>query len=214
MISLDIAFDLDGVLADFFKSLWKQYGDKYGIYYDDIIMTKPDLHSVFPAVVAELMYDIFNAPGFYANLEPYPGAIEVLNMLHNTGHKVYFCTSPSNRDIPGTNLRAINPHSASGKIDWINKYVPHLGRNVTITKDKWRFKADVLVEDTPEKLAPWCEAHPNGLGILIDRPWNRYFTESESKIPAIHRTVLDYVPELIRRWTLRGEHQASSGIQA
>jgi 5'(3')-deoxyribonucleotidase len=200
-----IAWDIDGVLGMFIEDLFDEYnhmrvdeerrgGRKRDVIYTPDMMIKPQLHDVFPMQIAEEMYHIFNSPGFYARLRPYAGAVDLVNATIDAGYESFILTSPSNHFVAKHRVRAINPHSAAGKIEWVVNHWPRLGRLITLTKQKEYVFADFIVEDTPDNVIKWCARHPEGVGILIDRPWNQHAELPSNAV----RTPLNKVFEVIK----------------
>lgn len=114
-------------------------------------------------IIREVMAD----PGFYAELEPIPGAIEALYEMVAAEHQVFLVTSPW----------VSNPTCASDKLRWVEQ---HLGTNwskrTIITADKTVVAGDVLFDDkgniTGIDTPPWRQ-------ILVDQPHNH---EIEGKV--------------------------------
>lgn len=83
---------------------------------------------------------IRNAPGFFAGLDPLPGAIGTLTTLLELGHEVFITTAPL----------------SEYRNCVLEKYLhidAHLGREwtkrIVMTKDKTLVHGDVLIDDKP-----------------------------------------------------------------
>jgi len=166
--------DMDGVLTDFFGSVFDRYFEATGVRY-----TPDDLkaHEISSLVGKEEYFNrvepIYNKPGFFADLKPYPGAIETMREVIAEGHSVEIVTAPTLIYHPIAKRRVINGRVAAEKIDWLARHLPEVAeRNVTITKDKTNVDGDVFVEDSAHNFVPWAQAHPKGLVYVVARPWN------------------------------------------
>jgi 5'(3')-deoxyribonucleotidase len=106
----------------------------------------------------------WRAPGLAASLSDYPGAVDGVGALRAFADVVAL-TAP---------LRS-NATWGSEREEWLRRHFGFAGADVDIiiTGAKWRIPGAVLVEDRPETLAAWMEAWPQGVGVLIDRPYNR-----------------------------------------
>lgn len=88
----------------------------------------------------EIIERIMCSPGFYARLEPIPGAKTALNALLKQGNDVRIVTAPY----------ISNPTCASDKLNWVVKhYGSHWGARVIMTNDKTAIRGDVLIDDRP-----------------------------------------------------------------
>jgi len=110
------------------------------------------------AVIAQVMA----RPGFYRELEPFPGAVEALKTMLAAGHEVEIVSS----NWPD------NPSCADDKIAWVRE---HLGkdwvRRVTLTHDKAAVRGDILIDDRPD--IPGAE-HTEWVQVLFDQPYNQH----------------------------------------
>ena len=160
-----IALDLDGVVVDFYGALVLTYNERYGenLSLDDIDC---DLETLGPEVSSKLIA-IFNEEDWFHNLKPLPNAINIVGSYPTLGYRVIICTAPA-RDLDGL----INGKSAAEKFVWIHEHLPFWGNDVIITKHKKMVEADIIVDDTPANIINWCQEHPEGVGYLIDQPWN------------------------------------------
>lgn len=107
--------------------------------------------------VSEIMAD----PGFYARLEPFPGAVEAAKQASAYGFENFIATSPW---WP-------NPSCLQDKADSVAK---HLGEDwlprLILGSPKWVIAGDILVDDRPDiehsDIAPWSQ-------VLYDQPYNQ-----------------------------------------
>lgn len=139
---MHILVDMDGVIAGFdrgFLDIWKvTHPDEP--FYPIEERTVFHLHEQYGPEYSDKIRAITSAPGFFRNLPPIPGAVDILPELINRGHLVQICTSPMSK----------TPTCLQEKYDWV---VEHLGddlaRTMIIAKDKTMIKGDVLVDDRP-----------------------------------------------------------------
>ena len=192
---VQVWFDMDGVLADFDKSIDND---------EELISYREDLDNLidaeFPdyqgldndALKAKLKSDlaenpedegfkklkkthkIYNkrvfklagAPGFFKNLELMPMAVEMLKKAHEiTGKKPNICTAPMGNENNPRN------HSVLEKKDWISKYFNNLVNHVEVTVDKGRVARgphDILIDDRQKYIDKFTNA--GGSGILFKDP--------------------------------------------
>lgn len=188
----DVLLDMDGVCCDFMGRVFSIYAERHGRLYTDDEILEHDLASTVGWQVYDVMAGIFNEPGFFLALQPYPGAIDVVNEVIDAGHHVEICTSPT--VIRGPNgVKKINAHCLHEKLEWIAHHLPRLAKQVTITKNKRLVKGDFLIDDGDHNILPWCQAHPAGLGLVVNRPWN-----SKMILPQNSRRItLDELPRVL-----------------
>jgi len=97
-------------------------------------------------------------PGFCAGIPWYPGAQAFLNSLKMLGD-VIAVTAPYKDGRTWQYERA----------RWL---APYIKRQIH-TAHKELIGGDVLIEDSLEIAERWQKAHPSGIAILTDRPWNQ-----------------------------------------
>jgi len=189
----DLLLDMDGCVADFHGHLFALYAARYGVVYLPDTFKEHDLVKTVGWPVYRMMVEIFNEPEFFREIPPYPGAVEIVNRLLDDGHTIEICTSPTSVRMPDGTKR-INPHCLNGKMDWVARHMPRLSKCVTVTKTKRRVRGDALADDSGHNILPWCEAHPSGTGLVVERPWNESL-----QLPANARRVrLEDLPEVLR----------------
>jgi 5'-nucleotidase len=163
-----ILVDQDGVLAD--------WGRGYGLSLDRFgpaaarIPRHADqrsfnLHLDRTPHEIDIIGRVMVEPGFYATLDPIPGAVEALHAMLAAGHDVRVVTSPW----------VENPSCASDKLDWLWR---HLGRawadRAVITSDKTLVRGDYLIDDKPEVTG---SQEPTWEHVLFDQPYNQGLTQ-------------------------------------
>lgn len=162
-----VLVDMDGVIADWGNA----YGaslDKYGSEAANIPRHKDqrsfNLNEGRTAREREIIAQVMVEHGFYARLEPIPGAKQALKGMVKAGHDVRIVTSPW----------VSNPTCASDKLNWIVRhYGSHWGSRVIITTDKTLVHGDILIDDKPEVTG---ELVPTWEHVLFDQPYNHDVT--------------------------------------
>ena len=161
-----IVLDLDGVVVAFFQKLITVYNERFP---DDQLTLEDincELEQLGPERASRLI-DLFNEPGWFTNLRPLPGTINIVSHYASAGYPILICTAPA-RMANGH----INGNSAAEKYEWIQKHLPAWGYQIVITRDKEHIDGDIFVDDTPSQIIKWCDTHPDGIGVLVDQPWN------------------------------------------
>lgn len=185
-----LILDIDGVIASFHSPLILEYNKRYlgNLNINDIDC---ELETLGPELYTKLV-GIFNEPNWFLNLEPLPNAINTASSFIDLNYSVTICTAPA-RDLTGFT----NPGSAAEKYVWIRKWLPFWANNVIITKSKELVFGDMLIDDTGHNIVNWCREHPNGIGFLLDQPWNKNFTQYPSNSV---RGNLEDVSTIIRKF--------------
>lgn len=170
-----VLLDLDGTVVSFNEGLLEVHNDEAGLVGD----ARLDVHAhwrsywiddAFEPTVAAALHAIYATPGFFAALKPYEEAKRVVRELLAT-FDVEVCTAPPRRqDVRGR--RVVDGQVVAEKVGWLARHLPELAANVTSTKLKSRFRADALVDDHVDHVLKWSKAHPEGVGFLVERPWN------------------------------------------
>jgi 5'(3')-deoxyribonucleotidase len=156
-----IGFDVDGVLADFTGALLDRLAIRgHRFTHEDV--KHWCLRTSLGEQAHEHVEPIVSAPGFCSAMPWIPGSHSLVASLRTMGADLVCVTSPwhSATWIP-ERLRWLSPLFKAEDVLFVK------------TRRKKHVALDVLVEDHPGTLAGWLEAHPKGLGILVDRPWNR-----------------------------------------
>lgn len=160
---LHILVDMDGVIANWNKRFLELSSELFP--HIDFPFAKEftnwDLTHGLDAEGIAAVYHVMNVSGFYAELEPTPGAAQALNEMLDEGYHVSLCTSPM----------VTNRTCASDKIFWAEEHIgPGWGKRTIITSDKTVIMGDYLFDDKPEihgaSIPVWEH-------ILFDQPYNR-----------------------------------------
>jgi len=163
-----VFLDMDGVMVNFLGGLHRSLGVPYDVNqypyekgkwnmltdikgFDDVPATFEQCNDACTRT-------------FWANLEWMPDGVAILRAAERaSGRKnIWLLTTP----MPNTG-------SASGKIEWINKYLPWYSKKVFITTASKSVVAGpdtLLIDDKDENVNEFREA--GGRGLLVPRPWN------------------------------------------
>lgn len=143
--------DLDGVTVDFTGSVCKAHNKLTG---DSLSPDDLDQHDYSKFGIRKTTWQ---QPGFFYDLEPYPGAVEALWKAQQNGHKLWIVTNSMNVGFV-----------EADKKQWVEENIPFV-RGLIFTDKKHLVPGDMLIDDCPEYL----ENYP-GTTVKINRPYNRH----------------------------------------
>ena len=165
-----VAIDMDGTIADFTNAACNKCKDLWGIdiKYEDVDTYK------FAEVVRrhmdieprEVYAEVFSS-GFFASLDPTPGAIQALEEIHSDGNDILIVSKAL--DYEGV------PHD---KMIWLAEklgHVPHTTFFVDRMEAKKYVNCHVIIDDDPRVI----DYHPTALAIAVEQPWNVEFIEAD-----------------------------------
>jgi 5'(3')-deoxyribonucleotidase len=157
--------DLDNVLVDFTESVVRYYKMYYGEdreFTSDQCKTFDIFGIMFSDKTVREQTDIretiFNAPGFWADMEPYPNSQRVFGRLANK-FDVFIVTAPwptSKNCIPE-------------KIEWVENCLGFEQKRIIFTSYKHLLLGDVIIDDNPK----YISNNNCGLTMVYDYPYNR-----------------------------------------
>jgi len=160
---LTILIDIDGTLA-----IWLRSFDRLMLRLDpNVAILNTDDYNVFNRYNSDprIIQAALDMEGFYADLEPMPGAIDAVAEMRADGHDVVFLSMPT----------ATNPTCASDKYRWVER---HFGTDMvartTLAFDKTRVHGSVLLDDKPSVTGA---VTPSWQHILFDAEYNRHVTD-------------------------------------
>ena len=109
---------------------------------------------------------IATRPGFFAGLDPIPGAIDAIQSMTASGLHVVIVTAPP---------RLPAPHAAGEKIDWVTRHLGEQYRTrVIVTNDKTLVHGRWLIDDAPSVTGA---ATPVWEHIVYTQPYNVTVTD-------------------------------------
>lgn len=160
-----VLLDCDGVLSRFMDGALALINDLLGTGYviDDV--TEFDFSRALglrPDVAAAVKRRIGQAPGFAAELEIYPGAVDGVRRLREVA-EVYIVTSPWNS----------NPTWCHDREWWLDKHFGIKHAHVLHTSAKHLVRGDVFVDDKTSSCEAWRDAWPGGIAVQWRTPHNR-----------------------------------------
>lgn len=146
---LEILCDLDEITVDLFEKWLGIYNKEHNDTLSKNNVMWNGLHK--ESKIGHKIYEYLHQPGFFADLNPIPGAIEALKEFHDDGHEITILSAPS---YPGT--------SALDKMDWVQKFLPFIHkRQVLLGWQKQKVKGHVLIDDGPENIKNYRKAWPD-----------------------------------------------------
>ncbi|KAM5216693.1 5'(3')-deoxyribonucleotidase, cytosolic type isoform 3-T3 [Hipposideros larvatus] len=139
-----VLVDMDGVLADFEAGLLRGFRRRFPgephvpleerrgfLAREQYRALRPDL--------ADKVASVYEAPGFFLDLEPIPGALEAMremNAMQDT--EVFICSSPLMK----------YEHCVGEKYRWVEKHLgPQFVERIILTRDKTVVLGDLLIDD-------------------------------------------------------------------
>lgn len=158
-----ILSDVDGVVADFVGLMLTTLQQVGGPHLTEEDVVTYDLKQLpVPALHVAALHDVLREPGWCGSIAPYPDARAALTRYAQQ-HELVFVTAPfKSRTWEWERRRWLEAVFAR------SSEIP-----VIMTDHKHIVSGDVFIEDNHHHLNRWMAEHPNGLGILIDRPVNR-----------------------------------------
>lgn len=169
-------FDQDGVLADWQSHFNLQFKNSFP-HIDAPFLSKNDNWHMTQGLDqdgVQAIRHVMELPGFYADLEPAPGASEVLNTILDRGDEVFICTTPY----------ISNPTCASDKIAWVEKHIGKgWGKRMIITSDKTAVKGDILIDDRPDIHGAFS---PEWEHVVFSQPYNLATNIGQRRIESLY----------------------------
>lgn len=145
-----IGIDMDGVCVDFVPGICNEYTKTTGKVLTPADITDWDMRKF--GVTDEMWIK----PGFFRNLKPVKGAIEILYKYRNE-YEFIIVTDTMGIDFVQEDKR-----------DWLDEYLPFINK-VVYTSDKSYLPLEALLDDAPHHLGGF----PN-IKIKMKHPYNRY----------------------------------------
>ncbi len=161
---VELLLDCDGIMADWLGSALIAIHAVTGKLYTPESFPTWDIFDVVGREHAAACNEHFHAPGFCTNILPYPAALAGVRRLQE---------SHSNVDIHVLTSPAHSPFWYYERAEWVQKHFGIATANVIQTKHKERYRGDVFVDDHPAHAISWANAHPEGISLLWDAPYNQ-----------------------------------------
>jgi len=160
-----ILIDLDSTVADMLTAFLERYNLAYSDSLDVAQLTSYDLGTHVRPEAAHHYHKLFQTDGFFRDLQPYPGAVEVINAWKTTGDDIHFVTA-----TPAFAANCVND-----KFAWVQKHFPWATESdVSVVSGSARatMRADVLIDDRPSTLLAFKQASPESRAWCIAFPYN------------------------------------------
>jgi 5'(3')-deoxyribonucleotidase len=158
-----LGIDLDGVVADFTQGWMNFYNRDFGTKL--VVADSNRWHDLVELTHFEDIDEFWRWSGdldghsVFWHLDPFPGAVEALEMLADDGHQIIILTAKPSFAIEDT-------HS------WLHRHrVP--AAEVHVLEDKWLVDCDVYLDDGPHVLPGLVEHRPLATICRYVRPWNQ-----------------------------------------
>jgi len=169
-----ILLDMDGTVADLDGRFVERYNARFPAGPIGKRLTWAMTEDM-PADRHGSVGEILAEDGFFAGLDPLPGAVEAFFAMRDAGHEVVLCTSPF----------VSSRWCESEKRHWVER---HLGAEfahaLVLTSDKTLVRGDVLIDDRPDIRG---RLEPSWRQVLLDQPWNR-----DADLPRVSRDWSDW----------------------
>jgi 5'(3')-deoxyribonucleotidase len=167
---LRLAVDMDEVLADTLGKQLALYNRHYGASVVPNDLNGVELSDIVPPEHRQWVIDVFHGPGFFADIQPVPGALEVMERLCRK-HSVYIASAAT--EFPG---------SFRDKMNWLARYLPQIPTtSIIFCGEKSVLGVDYLVDDSPYHFEGL-----RGVGLLFDAPHNRPRDGREDRYIRVH----------------------------
>lgn len=185
MQTLDVGFDIDGILYPFEYDLAEYMILHRG--YPRAQLTIPWMswsHWQEWGIGLEEFMDICHEATdkrfMFLNADPYEGAAEAVRAVHDMGHRVHMITS-----------RKFGSLSAANTEEWLTRHdIPY--DSLIMTHEKSMVRPDLMVDDYQENV--WRMRDAGTEIYLLDQSWNRH-VEVEGRI----RNLEEYVTIVAER---------------
>lgn len=157
-----LGIDLDGVVANFIKGWMLRYNLEFGAHLTEEMVKHWDAaddltHFTDLSEFWDWAGAAGNGPTVFRNLEPYPGALDSLDMLASC-HDIVVLTMKGDWATPDT-------------FAWIAEHrIPT--REVHMLRDKWMVDCDIYLDDSPHAVPSLVEHRPDSIVCRFVRPWN------------------------------------------
>lgn len=157
-----IAIDIDGTIADLIPAWLEAYEMLGGERLEPAQITEYEMVGQV-ADPEKLWRALGNAD--YVDVMPMPGLIDAINLLRAAGHNLAFVSA-----VPGC-----APKHYAGKLAWCQQHIPGFKSPELCfipSSQKYRFSADILVEDYPDTIERWQAAGAFRQGVCVTQPYN------------------------------------------
>jgi 5'(3')-deoxyribonucleotidase len=156
-----VLLDVDGVLADFVGHTLTLLGEHAPPGGRDAF-TSWDMLSLMSPEARAMCSHGWRRQGWCATMPTLPDAQNAVDRLGLRAEVVY-ATAPM----------ADAPNWMWERSKWLERVFAADPRSVVFTHDKAHVWGDVFVDDKSENVDGWASAHPDGVALLWDAPYNQ-----------------------------------------
>ena len=151
-----ITLDMDDVLADTHGKLIDIALNEFTTNHSRHDFQNHALHNLLHAKQMKKLYALIQQPGFFANIPPIEGAVEVVTRLSHY-YEIYIATAAMEF-----------PNSFREKYDWLAQHLPFIPwTHIVFCGDKSIIASDYLIDDHVKNLIAF-----KGKPILYSAPHN------------------------------------------
>ncbi len=159
-----LLLDVDGVLAAFHVKALSEINDKYGTELNINTFSSWHITEGMPPKMQQEVHDSWRTEGWCLGIDPYVGSVSAVQELRKVVD-VYFLTAQM----------IDSPYWLWERTQWLKQHFQARDEDIIFTLSKQMVMGDVLVDDKPENIQHWSEAHPTKTAFLWDQPYNHHF---------------------------------------
>lgn len=170
---MNVAVDVDGVLAEQVPPVLESVREKYGVQMvkEDVRTWAEDIPDSDSNIKVEIETRL-EQPEFVRSMPPVEGAVDAMRRLASDGHRLVVATA---RDEVATEATK----------EWLDRHgFPFDEIRHVENGEKQTLDADVLIDDYPRNLTSFTES--GGVGILFEQPWNSDFEHPGDETGEFH----------------------------
>jgi len=156
-----LGIDLDGTIADWTGAVIAGLQERGFNPPRQEDITTYHFQDMLDTGMKRAMFALAKAPGFFQDLDIYPGAQDTILTLRQLGVEVFFVTSPY----------LSSPTCYDEKVRWVTQHFGAWARErVVLTLDKTLVDLDVLVDDKPSITGAGKSRWQR---VVFDQPYNQ-----------------------------------------
>ena len=161
-----VLMDVDEVLCGFYEPVLEAAHRRLGINWTlEENVTCWDVFELFTAHERFILYDEMCTPGFCSTFKVKEGAQEAIEEIRSIAD-----VTPVTRQFP-------SPTWVHDRALWLEKHFGFKEHEIVNTAAKHLVKGDAFLDDNPQNVISWQQAHPEGVGML----WHTRATRDESQ---------------------------------
>lgn len=193
---MNIAIDVDGVVADLVPKLLSEINHKFKTKYTIEQCTMWNFYDRSGGMFddpehADYAVKLMRGAHYAANVRIISGSVDAINRICAAGHTVVWVTAP---------FRSSKTW-AFDRTNWILEHFPACSKHIILTDRKEWVDADILIDDNPENIERWMKGGKKyRKGYLFSQPWNGEFRKSHPQHLILNgwddrkvQTIIDHV---------------------